>query len=483
MLSSCDFLVIGSGPAGQKAAIQGAKSGKSVILLECEPTIGGMCVHKGTIPSKALRESALKHRQARELLNVERPTELKPLMQMVDSVIAAHDKYITNQLDRNGIQCIRGKARFENEKVVKVTEPGGKERLIEAEHIFIATGSKPRKPPNINVDHECVVDSDSILSMNYLPKSLIVLGGGVIACEYASVFVNLGCEVTLVDRFAQPLGFLDQDLPKRFLDVFERLGGVFVGNTTVVSASSDGFTGAEITLEDGSIMKAEKVLVAQGRVSSLAGLNLEVTGVEVSDLGLIKANENCQTNVSHIYAIGDVIGPPSLASSAMEQGRKAACHALGKPRDELLSKFIPSGIYAIPEMASVGMTEAEAVSRFGKPIIGRAEFNEVARGLIAGSEEGMVKMISDAQGDKLVGMHIVGAGATELIHMAQVALTNQAPVSSFVDQIFNFPTLAEAYRVAALNIQGQLALASTVPDAAIAATEDTTLPLPRIAGV
>lgn len=463
MMNSCDFLIIGSGPAGQKAAIQGAKAGKSVILVEREPAVGGMCVHKGTIPSKTLRESALRHRQARELLNVEHPTELKPLMKMVDSVIAAHDSYISDQLVRNGIQCIRGKARFESISSVKVTEPGGQEQLIEAKHIFVATGSKPRKPPNIDIDHESVVDSDSFLAMNYLPKSLIVLGGGVIACEYASVFATLGCEVTLVDRFAMPLGFLDKDLPKRFLTVFEKLGGVFIGNTTVKSAASDGISGADVVLEDGSVMHAEKVLVAQGRVSSLSGLNLEITGVAVSDFGLINANEHCQTNIPHIYAIGDVIGPPSLASAAMEQGRKAACHALGKPGYELLNKYIPVGIYALPEMASVGMTEAEAVDRYGTPIIGRAEFNEVARGLIAGCEEGMVKMISDAKGDRLVGMHIVGEGATELIHMAQVALTNNASINSFVDQIFNFPTLAEAYRVAALDIQGQLVEDVAVP--------------------
>jgi NAD(P) transhydrogenase len=455
-MTSCDFLIISRGPAGHKAAIQGAKAGKTVILVDREPAVGGMCVHKGTIPSKAMRESALRHRQARELLNVEQPTELKPLMKMVDSVIAAHDSYISDQLTRNGIHCIRGKARFEGINTVKITEPGGQEWLIEAKDIFVATGSKPRHPPNINIDHESVVDSDSFLVVNYLPKSLIVIGGGVIACEYASVFANLGCEVTLVDRFAMPLGFLDEDLPKHFLSVFQELGGVFIGNTNVKSADNDGISGAEVVLEDGSIMWTEKVLVAQGRVSNLTELNLEITGVEVSDLGLIKANENCQTNISHIYAIGDVIGPPPLASAAMEQGRKAACHALGKSRDELLSKFIPAGIYAIPETASVGMTEAAAVEQYGTPVIGRAEFNEVARGLIMGGEEGMVKIISDAEGDKLVGMHIVGEGATELIHMAQVALTNKASISSFVDQIFNFPTLVEAFRAAALDIQGQL---------------------------
>ena len=468
MSTYCDFLVIGSGPAGQKAAIQGAKAGKSVILVEREPSVGGMCVHKGTIPSKALRESAIKHHRARELLNVENPTELKPLMNMVDSIIHAHDTYISKQLERNGIRCLRGQGVFPECQFNELTEPGGGKMMINAEHVFIATGSTPRKPHNIDIDHESVVDSDSFLSMNYLPKSLIVLGGGVIACEYASVFANLGCEVTLIDRFALPLGFLDQDLPQRFLKVFEQNGGVFVGNSHVKSAASDGISGAEVVLEDGSVMRAEKVLVAQGRVSALKGLNLEITGIEVSDLGLINANENCQTTVPHIYAVGDVIGPPSLASSAMEQGRKAACHALGKPRDELLSKNIPVGIYAIPEMASVGMTEAEATERFGTPLIGRAEFNEVARGLISGSEEGMLKMIADAQGDKLVGMHIVGEGATELIHMAQLALANKATVSSFVEQIFNFPTLAEGYRVAALHIQSQLAAGPALPIARVA---------------
>ena len=450
-----DFLVIGSGPAGQKAAIQGAKSGKSVCLVEAESQVGGMCVHKGTIPSKALRESAQRYKNAHTLLNTDQPTELPPLMSNVGRIIDAHDAYILAQLERNNIVCIHGRATFVDAHTAEIVSPGGKLNKVCAKQIFIATGSMPRQPDNIAIDHEYVLDSDSILSMNYLPQSMLVLGGGVIACEYASVFASLGVEVTLVDRFPLPLGFLDEDLPNRFIAEFEAEGGRFIGEQKIASAAFDGISQVALKLEDGSVLKAEKMLVAMGRISNVSGLGLAATGVEVSELNLVEVNEFCQTNVPHIYAVGDVIGPPSLASSSMEQGRRAACHALGL--DQIgLSNMIPVGIYAIPELSSVGLTEAQARSTYGEVLVGYAEFSEVARGLITGSLNGMLKMIADPDGEQLLGVHIVGEGASELIHLGQMALIEQTPVNRFVEQIFNFPTLAEAYRVAALNIRGQL---------------------------
>lgn len=454
-MANYDFLVIGSGPAGQKAAIQGAKAGRRVCLIESESQVGGMCVHKGTIPSKALRESALRYKTAHRLLVTDQPTELAPLMQNVGRVIDAHDSYISAQLDRNQIDCIHGRAHFLDDHTVQVTSPGGKSREINARTIFIATGSVPRQPPNIMIDHEYVLDSDSILSMNYLPHSMLVLGGGVIACEYASVFAELGTKVTLVDRFPNPLGFLDEDLPGRFIAEFEAAGGQFLGSRNIVSANFDGISEVVLNLENGEQLKAEKMLVALGRISNVKGLALNQAGVQMSDLNLINVNEYCQTNVPHIYAVGDVIGPPSLASSSMEQGRRAACHALGIDLNSL-TNLIPVGIYAIPELSAVGLTEAQAQAIHGDVVVGYAEFNEVARGLITGSLNGMLKMVADRDGVQLLGVHIVGEGASELIHLGQMALIEGTPIDRFVEQIFNFPTLAEAYRVAALSIRGQV---------------------------
>lgn len=449
-----DFVVIGSGPAGQKAAVQAAKAGKSVCIIETAAQIGGMCVHRGTIPSKALRESALRYKNAHKLLGTEQPTELPPLMANVDRIIEKHDAYISHQLQRNFIERIHGRASFVSNEMLEVTSPGGKTQHIRGTNIFIATGSIPRQPVEIEIDHEHVLDSDSILSMTYLPKSMLVLGGGVIACEYAAVFASLGVEVTLVDRFPLPLGFLDEDLPARFIAEFEAAGGRFLGKQKVLRGYFDGVASAVVELESGKTLTAEKMFVALGRVSNVSGLGLGHTGVRLNEMNLIEVDDNCQTNVPHIYAIGDVIGPPSLASSSMEQGRRAACHALGLDHNSA-NHMIPVGIYAIPELSSIGLSESQAKAIHGEITVGYAEFSEVARGLITGFSEGMLKMVADGKGEQLLGVHIVGEGASELIHIGQMAIFENTPVSHFVEQVFNFPTLAEAYRVAALSIQGQ----------------------------
>jgi NAD(P) transhydrogenase len=455
-MQNCDFLIIGSGPAGQKAAIQGSKAGQHVVLIESENTIGGMCVHKGTIPSKALRESASRFTSAHRLLKSDVPTELAPLMQDVDLVVDAHDKYICAQLARNNVETHIGRASFVSSSEVKVRQSGGNILLFKAKNIFIATGSKPRHPLNIDTDHEYILDSDSILSMNYLPTSMVVLGGGVIACEYASVFQSLGTAVTLLDRFEVPLGFLDHDLSKRFVQGFESKGGQFIGSRNIKRASFDGIGEVSAELDDGSKVKAEKLLVAQGRISNIDGLNVPASGVEITDLKLISVDENGQTNVPHIYAVGDVIGPPSLASTSIEQGRRAACHALNFPKNNM-NGIIPMGIYTIPELASVGLSEDAARQEYGEPLVGYSEFNEIARGLISGTSDGVLKLISDPDGEKIIGVHIAGEGAAELVHLGQTAISNGTNVKSFVEQIFNFPTFAEAFRVAALSIAGQVA--------------------------
>lgn len=455
-----DVLIIGSGPAGQKAAIQAAKAGRSVAVVEQLREVGGACVQFGTIPSKALREKTRLHAQAMkriEALGIALPSftvNVAGLIGEMDSVVKAHDGYMREQLERNGIKIIHGRASFESPTTLNVRYVDGHIDSFSAEHILIATGSKPRHLRHVPVDHEFIYDSDSILSLAYLPQTMVVLGGGVIACEYASIFATLGVKVTLIDRYPLPLGFLDQDLARGFLQAFERIGGVFIGEAEVAGVAFDGISAVTTEFVDGTRFSSDKLLCALGRVSQLDGLKVDLAGVQVSDNGLVVADPEGRTNVAHIYAAGDVIGPPSLASASMEQGRRAACSFLEIPLGDQ-GDFIPSGIYSIPELASVGMTEAQALSHSGDVVVGYAGFNEIARGHIAGTEDGFLKLIADGCG-RLLGVHILGAEATDLIHIGQMGLIHGAGLDVYIDNIFNFPTYAECYRVAALHASAKL---------------------------
>jgi NAD(P) transhydrogenase len=451
-----DVLVIGSGPAGQKAAIQAVKAGRSVAIIEQERGVGGMCVHRGTIPSKTLRESALqisRLKSSAALLEFTlRPDlEVASLMTRLDEVVKAHVSYMGQQMERNGIHRFHGRARFVSDRLVDVMGVDGRVRRLSGQTIFIATGSCPRTPPDIPVDHENILDSDSILSMLYLPGSLTVLGGGVIASEYASIFAHLGVQVTMIDRTDRPLKFMDGELVAKFVRGFERHGGRYLGSQTIASVVWDGISKVVTRLASGEVVESDKMLVALGRAASIEGLDLKAAGLAPTPRGLLEVDAHCRTVVAHIYAVGDVIGPPSLASTAMEQGRRAARHGLGLPPGGA-NETIPIGIYTIPEMSSVGIGEEEAQKRHGGFIVGRARFEEVARGQISGIQDGLLKMVSDPTGKKLLGVHIVGEGATELIHVGQMALLAGSDVDTFVENIFNFPTLAEAYRVAAFDI-------------------------------
>jgi NAD(P) transhydrogenase len=451
-----DVLVIGSGPAGQKAAIQAVKAGRSVILIEHERTVGGACVHRGTIPSKTLRESAVQAtRLARDASIWGVPpragVEVASLMARLDQVVAAHTHYMGRQIDRNGIERHHGRARFLSEHVVETVTVGGDRAEFTADVIVVATGSRPRNPPEIPIDHENILDSDSILSMLYLPSSLTVLGGGVIASEYASVFAALGVKVTMIDRADRPLKFMDGELVAKFVQAFQRAGGTYIGEQSIGGVRFDGVSQVLTTLSDGRVVTSDKLLVALGRAANVDELNLAAAGLAANARGLLAVDEHCRTAKPHIYAVGDVVGPPALASTAMEQGRRAARHALGLD-EGAGADTIPIGIYGIPEMASVGLGEEEATKRGGAALVGRARFDEVARGQISGITDGLLKLVADASGRRLLGVHIVGEGATELVHVGQMALLGQMSVDTFVDNIFNFPTLAEAYRVAALDL-------------------------------
>lgn len=456
---SYDIIVIGSGPAGQKAAVQAAKAGKKVALLEGDKVLGGACVHRGTIPSKTLRENALRianlrHHAELFSFNLRPDMEMAALIENMSNVISAHDSYINRQIVRNHIDRLLGRASFIDAKSLHLDMPGGETKTLEAKNIIIATGSVPRQLPNIEVDHENIYDSDSILSMIYLPQSLTVLGGGVIASEYASIFASLGVRVTMIDRYPRPLGFLDSALTEKFVHAFESEGARFIGNAKVERVYWDGVSQVITKLEDGTIYRSEKCLSAAGRVANVEGLAIEKAGLSLSDRGVIPVDNNLQTEVAGIYAAGDVIGPPSLASASMEQGRRASCSALGIELNAM-TDTIPAGIYAIPELSTVGMSENEAVEKYGDPIVGVANFEEVARGQISGIQDGMLRMVADPTGTDLLGVQIVGEGATELIHIGQMGLLSGMKIDAFVENIFNFPTLAEAYRVAALHIVGQ----------------------------
>jgi len=454
-----DVLVLGAGPAGHKAAIQAAKAGRQVLLVDRDPTAGGECVQRGTIPSKTLRESAsyLIGLRARSegVIEVRVPpqTKVASLMRRLKAVRASHQAYLDGQLERNGIQRLRGRARFLSPETVEVRSPDRSVRRIRAGFVVIATGSRPRQPEHVPVDHEHVLDSDSILSLIYLPETLTVLGGGVIACEFASTFAALGVRVTQIDGGERPLAFLDAELTDGYLAAFRAMGGRFLPNQKARGVHRDG--GAVVTeCVDGEVLRADKVLCALGRVANVQDLGLEAAGIELTPRGHIPVDAFLRTRVPHVYAAGDVVGPPALAATAVDQGRRAVRHALGLPLEQA-GDWIPTGIYTIPEIASVGLTEEQARQRFGSAFVGRARFDELARAHINGQTEGLLKLVADPQG-RLVGTQVVGEAAIELVHVAQMAMAGNLAVEAFVDHVFNFPTMAEAYRVAAIDAVARL---------------------------
>lgn len=465
MTESFDWIVVGAGPGGLKAASCAAQSGAKVAIIEREPRIGGACVHRGTIPSKALREAARQLQrffaQAQQFgMIVPSELQFQHVRGRLDRVIDTHVRTLCDGLESDGVTRIHGAARFVGTHDLEVRSPAGVVRSLHAEHVVIATGSRPRQPPGIDVDHEQVLDSDSVLGLEYLPHSITILGGGIIACEYASIFASLGTLVTVIDRASRPMAFLDPDLSRGFIDAFIDLGGRYLGGRKVTGVVSDALGSAETRLDNGEVIASERVLVALGRVPNTSGLGLDVAGVTLDEQGRIAVDSHGRTSLAHVYAVGDVVGPPALASCSMEQGRRAVLHALGHAEASRAS-IVPMGIFTIPELAAVGETEEAARARLGEIVVGRADFGELARGQIADEPAGFLKIVADASGTQLLGVGIVGEGATELIHMGQLVLLGSARVADFVDYTFNFPTMAEAYRNAALDIAKQVAARAT----------------------
>ncbi len=471
-MSELDLVVIGGGPAGQKAAVQAAKTGARVLLIERARTAGGACVRYGTIPSKTLRETALSLGKFRRLtahvMDVEMPSHLQvsSLMERKEEVVAAHERYMQAQLARNHIELLQGVARFTSPHAVEVTLLDGSVRTLRSRYFVIAAGSSPRTPDNVPVDHEHILDSDSLLSISYLPESLVVLGAGVIACEYASIFAALGVKVTIIDKGERPLGFMDPELAEHFLRELRGCGGEFLGKQGLESVRFDDLSCVETRLGGDQLIRSEKLFCALGRVAPVAALGLEAAGVKVTSRGLVEVDSHLRTSQPHIYAAGDVIGPPALASTSMEQGRRAACHAFGVDLGRQ-GDLAPTGIYTIPELGSVGMTEQQARERYGDALVGRAKFEEVARGQISAAENGLLKLIAHPQTGVVLGAHAAGESATELVHLGQMAIIAGLSFETFIDTVFNFPTFAEAYRVAAFDLlKQQHARRSSKPAAA-----------------
>ncbi|HTV97034.1 MAG TPA: Si-specific NAD(P)(+) transhydrogenase [Steroidobacteraceae bacterium] len=458
-----DLICIGSGPAGQKAAIQASKAGYRAAVIEREPQVGGSCLLSGTIPSKALREQALRYRRMRAsasslAVQLSGDAPLSALLEGVGAVIGAQDRYLQDQLARNRIELIRGRGALLDPRRIEVQRLDGTRRVLEAARIVLATGSRPRHVAAIEVDHEYVLDSDSILSLSYLPRSLIVLGSGVIACEYASIFAALGCQVTLIDKAPEPLGFLDAPLRRGFLTAFQSMGGRYRAGTEVSAARFDGFSQVQVTLGGGELLSADIVLAAFGRVANLDGLGLDRLALEVNARGHVQVDERLETRIPGIYAAGDAIGPPALACAAAHQGRRAALAAfdLAPPATQ---SVVPTGVYTIPEIACAGLTLGQAAAQRIDVIAGRADFAEVARAHIVGEPSGFLTLICERASARVLGVQALGEGATDLVHLGQAAMAAYETADFFVEQIFNFPTMTEAYRIAAFEVLKQRAAA------------------------
>jgi NAD(P) transhydrogenase len=460
-----DLLTIGAGPAGQKAAIQAAKLGRRAAIVEASH-LGGCSVFTGTIPSKTLREAVLyltgfsqraiygqSHRVKSEIT-------MEDLRERSAAVSARETDVIRDQLARNHVTVFDGVASFVDADTVAIQAADGRRQVVDAGAIVIATGSRPVRPASIEFDEESILDSDGILNLNRIPQSLVVVGAGVIGMEYASMFAAVGTKVTVIDTRRELLPFCDAEIIRALQLSLRDLGVVFrLGET--VEAVERHESGALIMLKSGKRIVGETVLYSAGRQGATAGLGLERVGVETDKRGQIQVDAHYRTSVEGIYAVGDVIGFPALAATAMEQGRIAALAALGRPT-ETMGELLPIGIYSIPEMSFVGRTE-EQLTEAGVPYeVGISRYRELARGQILGDSHGLLKLLVSLDDRTLLGVHVLGTGATELVHIGQVAMGNGATVDYLVATVFNYPTLAEAYKVAALDAQNRLQTLSDV---------------------
>ena len=457
-----DLVVIGSGPAGEKGAAQAAYFGKRVALVERGAQLGGACINTGTIPSKTLRESALYFSGLRQRglygidYSLREGLTVRDFMHRKDVVVELERGKVQENVAAHHIDLLRGTAGFEDPHTVAVASPDGKPLRLCGEVILIATGSRPHRPAEIPFDDKFIFDADSILEMDRIPKSMVVVGGGVIGCEYASIFTALGVKVALVDGRDRALPFLDAEISERLRQQLAGLGLQFFFNERLEKLEKTP-GGARVRLKSGKTLEMETALFAAGRRGAVDGLNLEKAGLALNARGHIDVNEFYQTAVAHVYAAGDVIGFPALASTSMEQGRVAVCHAFGFQYKQRVASMLPMGIYTIPEISAVGESEESCREKGINYEVGRAHYSNNARGLIIGDTSGLVKLIFRRADRQLLGVHVIGEGATDLIHIGMMVLEGGGKLDAFIESVFNYPTLSETYKYAAYDGLGNLA--------------------------
>ncbi|MGW0760481.1 Si-specific NAD(P)(+) transhydrogenase [Streptomyces sp. NPDC002814] len=455
-----DMLVIGSGPGGQKAAIAAAKLGRRVAVVDRPDMVGGVSIHTGTIPSKTLREAVLylTGLTQRDLYGqsyrLKEDITVADLTARTQHVVSREVDVIRNQLSRNHIALYAGTGHFIDDHTVALREVTGHERLISAEHIVIATGTRPARPDSVEFDGRTIMDSDNVLTLERVPRSMVIVGAGVIGMEYASMFAALGSKVTVVEKRAAMLDMCDVEIIESLKYHLRDLAVTFRFGETVAAVERHP-RGTLTILESGKKIPADTVMYSAGRQGLTDELDLDKAGLTADPRGRIKVDEHYRTEVPHIYAVGDVIGFPALAATSMEQGRAAAYHACGEPVGRM-HNLQPIGIYTIPEISFVGRTEDQLTEDSVPFEVGVARYRELARGQIVGDSHGMLKLLVSPEDRSLLGVHCFGAGATELIHIGQSVMGCGGTVDYLVDAVFNYPTLAESYKVAALDATNKL---------------------------
>jgi NAD(P) transhydrogenase len=451
-----DLVCIGSGPAGEKAALMAASAGKRVAIVERQSSPGGAMVNTGTIASKVLRETALLCSAFRRRpipgvgFALDRAISLPRFMARKTLVqIEEHDR-IERSIDRHGIDVLRGIGRISGDHRLDIEGADGLTLSVETEHVLIATGSRPFRPDSVTFSHPHVVDADGILELDRMPRSLIVVGGGVIGSEYACIFAEMGVETTIIEPRDALLPFLDPEIRTTLLSQFGQLSIRTLFGCNVESVAPEGER-ATVRMKDGRTETADTVLWALGRVGNTDGIGLETLGIAPDKRGLLTVDAQYRTSAPWVWAAGDVIGFPALASTSLEQGRIAACHMFGIPYREKLAATVPIGIYTIPAIGAVGLTEEEARTKGIDVVVGRARYRNNPRGRMLGDDQGLCKLVFDAADRKLLGASVIGEDATELVHLAQAAIVFGAGIDFFVDACLNYPSLGELFKYAAID--------------------------------
>ncbi|NOT24268.1 MAG: Si-specific NAD(P)(+) transhydrogenase [Nitrospiraceae bacterium] len=454
-MAQYDLLVIGSGPAGQKAAVQAAKLGKTVGIVERKQVVGGVSTNTGTIPSKALREAVLYLSGFRQrnlygaAYRLKKTVTIEDLAFRSNHIIKNEIGIVEDQMTRNRIDLLYGEASFIDPHRLNIQQAGTSTEHY-AHVIVIAVGTVPTRPANIPFDGHTIIDTDGLLTLKRLPTSIVIVGGGVIGTEYASILAMIGVQVVLIDKRPRLLEFVDAQIIDALQRQMTDIGVTLCHEEEVVAIRKDSNGQVTVSLTHRPPITTTTLMYAIGRIGATKSLNLDAVGLTPDTRGRMTVNDHFQTAVPHIYAVGDVIGFPALASTSMQQGRHAACHAFGHP-DHIDTDLLPYGIYAIPEISTVGRNEEELAKAGIHYAVGIARYREIARGQLSGDETGMLKLLFNHHTRALLGVHIIGEGATELVHIGQAVMAYKGTIDYFIDTVFNYPTLAECYKVAALD--------------------------------